>query len=173
MIGSAEALYELYLFDISMNAGKNFRDVKSIYYNGAGSADAVADCNLELDATLNSNVAVLKQATDKKLVFPTSFSALKVVNSASFTYRSTSESLTIDSNGAVTISLSTSGESFPYTPSANLSASQEEDVIIVPTANLQASANLSGSVVVTNNSVVGTSTSFINDLRVGDYIKVS
>ena len=173
VVGSAEALYELYLFDISMNAGKNFRDVKSIYYNGAGSADAVADCNLELDATLNSNVALLKQATDKKLVFPTSFSALKVVNSASFTYRSTSESLTIDSNGAVTISLSTSGESFPYTPSANLSASQEEDVIIVPTANLQASANLSGSVVVTNNSVVGTSTSFINDLRVGDYIKVA
>jgi len=172
-VGLPSCLYELYLFDITMNAGKNFRDVRSIYYNGTGVADAIADCNLELDASLNSSVAVLKQPSDRDLVFDTGFAALKAVNTAVFEYRSTNESLTIDGAGAITISLTSSGETFPYTPSAALSSSQELDVVLIPTANLQATVNVAGWVAVTNNEMVGTFTTFISDLRVGDYIKVA
>ena len=33
--GTAGAAYQLYLFNIRMNGTKNFRDVRSVYYNGA------------------------------------------------------------------------------------------------------------------------------------------
>lgn len=169
--GSPNGLFEVYLFDIQMNQGKNFRDVRSIYYGGT--VKGVADINLELDATLNTSVAVLKQPLDKKIVFDTGYGAVKVVNNAIYQYKTTNESLSVNTASAIAISLTTSGESFPYTPSSDLTASQKEDIILVPTANLQAAANLSGSVSFSGSLMTGSGTSFINDLRVGDYVKVA
>ena len=174
IVGTPDALYEVYLFDVKMNSGYNFRDVRSLYYNGSGSADGLADCNLELDPSLNANVAVLKQTSDRQLVFNTGIEALKVVNAASYTFKTTdTANVSANTTGYITVSLTQTNETFPYTPSSNLSDSQKEDFIFVPTANLQATANLGGSVVVTNNAMVGTSTSFVSDLRVGDYVKVA
>ena len=172
-IGLPTAKYRLYLFDIQMSVGKNFRNVKSIYYDGAGNNDALADCYLELDATLNSNVASLKLSSNKALVFDIGSQGTKAISSASFNYRVTdTTNISANTTGGMKITLS-AGETFPYTPSSTLSASQEQEVILVPSANLQASANLGGQVVVTNTTMVGTSTTFINDLRVGDYVKVA
>ena len=170
-LGSPESLYELYLFDINMNQGKNFREVRSVYYNGT--VKAVADINLELDPSLNSYVAVLKQAQYRSLVFNTNVEAAKVVNTAIFEYKTTDNSLNINANGVVTISLVTSGETFPYTAGGSLSDNQENEVIIIPQANLQAYSNIAGSVTFSGNVMTGTSTTFVNDLRVGDFIKVA
>lgn len=43
--GSPDATYKLYLFDIKMNPGKNFKQVKSIFYDGNG-INGIADINL-------------------------------------------------------------------------------------------------------------------------------
>ncbi|NBR25328.1 MAG: DUF4815 domain-containing protein, partial [Micrococcales bacterium] len=111
---------------------------------------------------------------DKKLVFDTGINAMKVVNAASYTFKTTdTANVSANAAGYLTISLAQTNETFPYTPSSNLSDSQKQDFIFVPTANLQAAANLGGSVVVTNNVIVGTSTAFVSDLRVGDYVKVA
>lgn len=171
VVGSAGCIYEMYLFDIVMNAGKNFRDVRSVYYDGT--VDGVADCVLELDATTASNVAVLKQGSDKAIVFNTGIGALKTVNNTSYIFKTTNESLTINAAGCVAITLSGADNTFPYTALSTLSASQAQEIQIVPTANLQASANLAGGVTATNNYIVGTSTSFASVLRAGDYIKVA
>ena len=171
VVGSAGCIYEMYLFDIVMNAGKNFRDVKSVYYDGT--IDGVADCVLELDATTSTNVAVLKQGSDKAIVFNTGIGALKTVNNTSYIFKTTNESLTINAAGCVAITLSGADNTFPYTALSTLSASQAQEIQIVPTANLQASANLAGGVTATNNYIVGTSTSFASALRAGDYIKVA
>ncbi len=174
IVGTPEALYEVYLFDIKLNPGKNFRDVRAVYYNGSGLADGVADCALILDPSSSANVAILNQSNDKALVFNTGIKAMKVVNAASYTFKTTdTANVSANTSGYLTLSLTQTNETFPYTPSSNLSDSQKEDFIFVPTANLQAAANLGGSVVVTNNIIVGTSTSFVTDLRVGDYIKVA
>lgn len=169
--GAPESVYEMYLFDIQMAQGKNVRDVKSVFFNGT--VKGLADTLLELDATLNQYVTVLNQPQDKSLYFNTSVAAAKVVNTAIYQYRTTNESLSIASNGDISISLVSSGESFPYTASGTLSDRQEEDIILVPTANLEASANLSGSVTLSGNVMTGSSTTFISDLRVGDFVKVA
>ena len=171
VVGTSTAVFEVYLFDITMNAGKNFRDIKSIYYDGT--IDGVADLVLELDATTSTNVAVLKQGTDKSIVFNTGIGALKTVNNTSYVFKTTNESLTINAAGCVAITLSGADNTFPYTALSTLSASQAGEIQIIPTANLQAAANIAGGVTATNNYIVGTSTTFASTLRAGDYIKVA
>lgn len=168
--GTKDAIYKLYLFDIRMNAGKAFRDVQSIYYNGTN--DGVADTVLEYDTSTSSYVAVLKDTDNNNLIFPTGLKAVKVANDVSFTYRTTNEAATLNANGMLTLTLIASGEQFPYTADATLSSAQKQDIIVVPLANAEASANLSGTVSVTTSSnvVTGTSTTFTTDLAVGDYI---
>jgi len=168
VMGLPTTQYELYLFSITMNAGKNFRDVRSVYYNGA--VDGLADVKLQYDPSLNANVAVLRQSVDRQIVFDTGFTATAVVNAASYPYRAVNESLSLASNGNITISLSASEETFPYTPSTQLSDNQIENFVLVPTANAQATANLAGGAVVTNNSLVINDTSLID---VGDFLKVA
>jgi hypothetical protein len=172
VVGTSTAQYELYLFDIQMSAGYNFRQVRSIHYNGSG-IDGIADCVRVVDPSLAQHVTQLKQTNSKAIVFDTGLRALKDVNTTSFVYKTTNESLSANSVGCITVTLSDSEETFPYTPSSSLTDTNKEDIIIVPTANLQASANLAGSIVVTNNYIVGTSTAFVTALNVGDYIKAA
>lgn len=173
IVGTPTARYRLYLFDIVMNTGKNFKDVKALYYDGTGTYDALADAYLELDPTLGSVVASIKFGSNKSIVFPMGTMGTKAVSNPSYNYRATdSTNLSANSTGYITITLG-AGETFPYTASANLSASQEQEVILVPSANLQSLANVGGSIVVTANVMVGTGTSFASDLRVGDYVKVA
>ena len=46
-VGSSGGVHRAYIFDIKMDAGKNFSDVRSIHYDGAvdGIADVVLDKN--------------------------------------------------------------------------------------------------------------------------------
>lgn len=176
IVGTPSALYEVYLFDIQMKPGKNFRDVRALYADNAGITDGVADCVLELDPTLNTNVAVLKQSNDRRLVFDTGIRALNNVSSTDYTFKTRNTALQANASGYIDITLTQTPETFPYAAGASLTTSQKEDFIIVPTANIEASANLTGNVVITNNQVVGTGTTFgdpSTSFIVGDYIKVS
>lgn len=171
--GTPSAIYRLYLFDIKMNAGKVFRDIRSIFYNGT--YDGVADVELEFNASRNVTEAVLKDTDNNNILFTTGLNAVKVANDVSYTYRTTKEDATLYANGLVSISLIASGEQFPYTADATLTDAALEDIIVVPLANTEAAANLTGTVTVTSSSnvVTGSSTTFINDLAVGDYVKVA
>lgn len=174
--GTANATYKLYLFNIQMNPGKNFRDVKSVYYgDGTSNHKGIADLVLKYDASTsnsssNSNIAVLEQTSTEKLIFPSGVYSLKSSSNNSYMYRTVFQNQAVSNNDAISqITIST--DYFPY--SGNLSDSDRRNVYVIPTSNgITASANAVGSVSVSNASpnVTGTSTAFTSEYQVGDYI---
>lgn len=163
--GTAASVYRLYLFDINMTTGTNFKNVKSIFYDGAikGLADTVQE----------NNETILNDTTTSSLLYYAGAEAVQNVSSISYIYR-TSNTYQVGTNGKFTIALNSGGsEVFPYT--GQLSAIQERDVILVPQANTEAATNLSGTITVTSGSTDATvagSTATAAELRPGDFIKI-
>lgn len=164
-VGTADASYRLYLFNIKMNAGKSFNSVRSITVNGIAIADAV----------LENSIAVLKDAKYNTSVFATGILATKTAADESVELRTDINNATFNTGGSVTIDVGTINTSYvlPYAANTTLNSVQEFDFIIVPTQQGQ-TANKTGTVNVTSgaNTVAGTGTSFLTEYRVGDYIKV-
>lgn len=163
--GTSEAVYRLYLFDIKMNSGKNFAETKSVFYDGDGALNGIADPVLE------GGKAVLKDTNLSTLVYYAGFPAIANVSNVSYVYRTHNEALTWTADGNITINLPSVGpEIFPYT--GTLSSTQEKDIIIVPLANSTATAVMSGTITAstTSTQVNGTSSAFLAQFRPGDFI---
>lgn len=170
--GTPSCVYRVYLFDIAMNAGFSFRDVRSIWYNGT-IYDGVADVVLETDTTTAASVAVLKDTTLDKMLFNVGRRGVKTINNIRYTYRTISDtsSLQLGTGGTLTIGPLGSGLEFPY--GGELSSTEKKDFIIIPLSNNQASSNLAGGISTTSGSanVTGTSTTFASSLSPGDFVK--
>lgn len=178
--GTPSARYRLYLFDVKMAAGKNFRNVRAVFYDGTNKG--VADIILTADGTTSSNIAFLYESTNSKLLFSTKVDAVKTlitnntvgVNQGNvvFTYKTIANNLTANLLGNVAISVS-SPEYFPY--AGTLSDNEQEDIIIIPLANCEYAANIAGTVAATTaqSNVIGTATSFNTVYKAGDYIKIA
>lgn len=171
--GTSSAIYRLYLFDIDMDSGKNFKDVKSVYYNGAA-ADGIADIVLDLDPTTAVDVANIKGRG--RLIFDTT-RYLKNANNIKYIYRTIVSNASLNStSGSITLSLSsTPDEFFPYSSNAALSDEQLRELYVAPAQEgMIANVAITGNVAATTTSanLVGTGTSFITDLRIGDYVYV-
>lgn len=166
--GTAECVYRLYLFDIRVATARNFGLVRSVFYNGTikGIADVVPEGGL----------AVLKDNNLSSLLYYAGSPAVKTGNSFSYVYRTINDTgdIKLAANGIVTIA-ATGSETFPYTASGDLSTSQENDIIITPLANVEASANIAGSIScnTTSPQVNGSATSFTSTIRAGDFIKIA
>ena len=170
--GTPDAVYRLYLFDIRMNAGKNFRDTRGIWQDNA-TFDGIADVLLTPDASTSSNVAVLA-GNNNALVFDGGFTSPLNSNNISYTYRTIDDAQDIANTGIVSISLTGSpNKSFPYT--GVLSDFAKSEIYLAPTANLVSFANLNGTVNVTSTSpnVLGTGTSFLVDIKPGQYVNIN
>jgi hypothetical protein len=172
--GSANAEYKLYLFDVNMSAGKNFRDTKSVFYQGT-LANGVADVVTSLDATLNTNVALLEGIQKDRLVFPAGVYSLKSATNNIYTYRTIDQTLTVSNNaGSIIKNISAiANEYYPY--SSNVADSDLKQIYVVPTSNaLTSYVNLGAvSINTTSANLVGTGTTFLADLQAGDWIWVS
>ena len=174
--GSANAEYKLYLFHIDMNPGKNFRNVKSVHYNGLYS-NGIADVVTSLDATLNTNVAVLEGKSRNRLLFPAGVYSLKNSSNNQYTYRTIDQTLIIaNTTGRIVKDISgIVNEYYPY--SANVADSDLKDIYLVPTTNsITAMLSMTGtgvSVNTTSANVVGSGTSFSSEFQSGDWIKIS
>ena len=166
--GTPEAVYRLYLFDVRGEVAKNFANARSVLYDGtgAGFANGVADVVL-----FNGN-AVINDNNNTALLFSPGVKALKTANNITYTYRTVSTS-NATTAGTITLGPLAAGETFPYTPGGTLSSIEERDLIIVPLANAQVSANLAGGITcnTTSYQVNGTSTAFTTALVAGDFIK--
>ena len=163
VIGSGNATYRVYLFDINMAVGQNFADVRSIFYDG--SVRGVADVVLE------NGSAVLKDNDISSLIFYAGNPAVKKANNISYIYR-TVNTYNLATTGVMTISLG--DDIFPYT--GTLNSVQERDIIVTPLTTFQDSTSLSGSVTSATNSQVvngNSSTDFTNEIRAGDFLAVS
>jgi len=181
--GSPTARYRLYLFDIRMVGGKNFRNARAFFYDGANKG--VADVITTVDATTGSSIAALQEVNKAKLLFPTKTNATKTLSpngsSANISYiaRFSKNNASLSATGSggnlqqqITISNTGYGY-FPY--SGALTDNQKRDIVIIPQSNTQAAANLAGSVTITGGqtNAVGTSTDLVTALAAGDYIKVA
>lgn len=160
--GTPTCQYRLYLYNISMISGSSFSSARAVQVAG-GVADIV----------LEDGKAVLKETDFDTLIYNSGASAVSFFSNEKFIYRKV-QSASILSSGIASVSLSGS-EEFPYTASSTLNDTQELDFIVIPSANAYSTVNLTGTVTTSGNVVsgVGTSTNFIVDLDVGDYIKFS
>lgn len=163
--GDNNGEYNLYLFDIQMEQGKNFVDVRAVYYNNTlvGVADTVLESNNTIlrDVGPAFNGLIVKNQT-----------AAAAANGISYTFRTFDTGKTANSTGYITVTPGASQE-FPYTGS--LTSSQRKEVMVIPKGNYQAQVNAAGSVQVNTATanVIGYGTSFLTAYRAGDYMKVA
>ena len=169
--GTSSAVYRLYLFQINVYPGYNFKDAKSVYYNGT--IKGIADIILDYDPTSNTDIAIAKDSKNGKLVF-NSAKTIKNANNVRYTYRTISSNVAMTGNGTSTISYtSIADEFFPY--STTLSTSDLQSLYVAPAGQgFKANVAITGTVTATTTSpnIVGSSTTFVSDLRIGDYVYV-
>ena len=162
-IGSASAVYRMYLFDIKMDAGKNTKDVGSIYSSSGNKA--IADT--VVDATLG---AILYDTVDSSLLFKLK-NATSNVSNITYQYRTINTAESANSDGYIVLNL-TSGEYFPYTEELN--TSEKRDLIVIPNGNFKSQIATTGTVEVFGNTLVtGTGTLLNTEFSPGDYIFIS
>lgn len=166
--GTPDAIYAIHLFDIRMAPGKNFAtNVKSVFWNGVDNKNALGDVILN-----SANQAVLSDVSSSGLIFPVGASAIKNINAVSYTYRSAIRDGTLNADGTFKATIAQNpNEVFPY--QSYLNESDKETLVLITTANAQASVNASGGVSVSGcTTVTGTGTKFNTDFTPGDYIKI-
>ena len=110
--------YRLYLFNISMNSGSNFRDVRSI----GTSAEDNAACVLE------NSIAVLKDANNESLIFPLPEQRPSNIEDISLQVQRRFL-VTADSAGAASLNLSATGETFSNTTDWIVSVDSSGEII--------------------------------------------
>lgn len=113
----------------------------------------------------------INDTNDSTLLFKLT-NATKSLSNTSYTYRTNTPAV-IQANGTILVTPSVVDTTFPY--SGTLSTAVENDFFVVPTQNIQASANITGTVncsSTSNTTITGVGTSFLTQLRVGDYLRV-
>lgn len=163
--GTANAVYRLYLFDISMVSGNAFSAVKSIHYNGTnkGICDTIPDIYGQASLVDTNSTGLLFKPIN----------AMRSANSISYTYRTLNQSKQANTTGFITITPSIN-ESFPYT--GNLNSIEKQEIIVTPLNSFQANANTSGAITTVNgsNTITGSGgMDFLSSFRVGEFIKLA
>ena len=171
--GVASATYYLYLYEMTMNANKNFADVRSIYDSATPSRFA--------DVVLSpAGNAVLNESSFNTLIFKLPYDAIKTIRDdqqnieSQFRFKK-KFSITFNS-GIATISSTDSSETFVGT--GELSDTQKNEFYMAVVTNGGANVettSLSGTVTVSasSNAVTGTSTSFTTQVNIGDVLKIN
>jgi len=163
--GEPGATYYMYLFDIRMNTGKNFKNVKSTYYNGSGANDGIADI------VLSGGNAVIYDPKNSSLLYYSGATALKNANNLSYTYRTVDDTISCAITGQMSVSVAANpGEFFPY--NSTLTDAQKLSIIAVPLANA-IGTNIAGTVSSSGGAITGAATGFLTAFQTGDYIRIA
>ena len=143
IMGTTNAVYRLYLFDIKMNQGKNFfDDVKSVVADAATGIDAVAKVMLQPKAGAGSSVgAVIYEPDMDTLLFDQEL-PMKDVNTISYNYRNLTRNVQANTSGVFTVDLEV-GSTWPFSGSATLS--ERKDINIVPEEDFVDTLSRTGS----------------------------
>lgn len=165
--GTRSARYRIYLFDIKMEPGKNFRrDVKSVYATDgslAGAADVAlisgseyvlrtlkstgqGDANGEFIPAEYAKIAQITDSQSQSLLFrverPTTLNG-DALDNIEFTYRTKTDGINVGSTGQITVS-AIGTAIFPYIN--NLTSNELDELMIVPTLqDIRAATAFNGS----------------------------
>lgn len=181
-VGTPSSLYRVYLSEIKMNTGKNFKDARAIYYDGT--SDGWADIALVNDPTSNTYVTKIFNSSKNCLIFSSAKVGLNGLASTGilpgYIYRTTSNTL-INYNTGNSNVIGLSGNTvYPY-GTGELNLTQERSVMVIPYSFSDSSnaANVTltsiGTLVLTNGSAnvtanTSNTTNFLTQYQVGDYI---
>jgi len=162
-LGNANAELRIYINDIKMNNGQTFSDVRAV----GNTSHFFADVSLD-----SSNNVILYDAGQVSRLYSTGSGATRSVKDStdtsdfSYFFARQVTGNNFDGTGSVTISISTTDESLPYS-SGNLSDLSKDTILV--SIDDDAEATMSGTVTFTsgNSVVTGSGTSFTN-LNVGD-----
>ena len=167
-VGTDTAIYRVYLFDIRMNAGRDFSQTKSVFKSGA-----VANIVLEKNPrNTTQDIAVLKETQQNSILFDTKYPA-KSMDNLRYKYRSSVTGRTVGASASATqlTVAAESGAVWPY--SGELSFAEKKELIVVPDDTLIIDPAIEGAASTANNTTVtGANTNFVADLKEGDHIQI-
>jgi len=170
--GTSDARYYLYLYEITMNSGKNFSDVRSIYDSTTPKRFA--------DIVVTTAGAVLQETSFNTMIFPLPYQAIKTIRDSSqnieTAFRFKKKFTVSFSSGVATVATDVVTETFVGTGTLNSTQKNNYYMLIVNNAGANVeTSTLSGTVTIGagSNTVTGSSTSFNTQLNVGDLIKVN
>lgn len=165
VMGTPEAKFRMYLFDVVMNTGKNFSNVASIFYNGA-TYKAVADV---------VSPATLRETANSFLVFSTKFDSIKTMGAANIEFTVRSSQVNTAANGlSSTASITIAAGPNAYFPYAGqLTDAQLREIIITPNVSVRSNTNITGTISGTSGqtNVTGSGTSFVTELYAGGHLR--
>jgi hypothetical protein len=167
--GTTDAVYNVYLYNVTMNAGRLFEDVRSLYDSASPSRFA--------DVVLNSlGRAVLRETAFDKLIWELPYQGIKTLrdefNNVESGFEFKKEFTVAFTSGVATISTTDITETFSGT--GLLTEIQKNgNYIVIPASTANTSA-LTGTVSVTAGTkiVTGSSTSFASGFNAGDVIRI-
>jgi hypothetical protein len=171
--GTVEGRVRLYIFDISMNTGKSFADVRGIYENNGSGPKSMADLVLE------SGVAVLKEAGKNTLVFPFTQKGTKTLkdadNNVDTQFVFATEKTVNFTNGSATVTANAAhaGGTEAMNDTGSLTLADKRNIIVVTKAEVD-TANHTGTITdIAGNTITGSATTFTSAYTVGDMIKIT
>lgn len=170
-LGKPAGQMRLYLYDVRMTSG-TFSSVRAV-----GTTTPVhffADVVLNLD-----NTAVISEQNFVPTIYRVGSDFIKTIRSenetsdTTFTFQRTNHNITMSSGGTFTVSVTTSGESFPY--GVVTLSSFDKQSLFVSLNGTASTANLAGTVSGTAGSktITGVGTLFLTRLNIGDRIEIS
>ena len=170
--GTADARYYLYLYDIVMNSGKDFKDVRSIFDSATPKRFA--------DIVTTAAGAVLQETSFNTMIFPLPYEAIKTVRDNSENVESAfrfKKKFTVSfTAGVATIATDVVTETFVGTGILNSTQKNDFYMVVVNNAGANvATSTLTGTITVgvNNTTVTGSGTAFTTQLNVGDLITVN
>ena len=171
--GTVEGRVRLYIFDIQMNSGSSFADVRGIYEDNASGPKSMADLVLE------SGVAVLKEAGKNTLVFPFTQKGTKTLkdadNNVDTQFVFSTEKTVNFSGGSATVTANTahSGGTETLNDTGSLTLADKRNIFVVAKAQVD-TANHTGKIItIAGNTITGSATTFTSAYTVGDMIKIT
>ena len=173
--GSSDCVYRIYISNIIMNSGENFKNVKALSVTD-GTNEGYAD------TVLVGGKCILQDPNLQSLTYPYNQKAVKTLfafsaeNTAQFDFK-TASSITVSNVGIATVPVpSRAGGTnlLPYSAGSTLSNVEERDFILISKAAVSA-VNASGSIIGSSgsNTIIGTSTTFTSSFAVGNLIKIA
>jgi len=172
--GTYNGQFRIYLFDISMNSGKSFSQVRGIYENNSSGPKSMAD--IVLDA---NGAAKLQEPGLNTLVFPFTQKGTKQLTDSAgtvdtqFVFR-TEKSVTFTS-GTATVTANTAhagGTETLNETGTPLTNTEERNILVVAKAQSETDPHTGTITGISGNTVSGSGTSFTTAYQVGDFISV-
>lgn len=172
-VGTSSGKFRLYLFDIVMNVGKYFQDVRTVY--DASTPNRIA--NIALNSQGN---ATLYESAFNNAIFPLAYDAIKTIRDdddivqSGFTFKK--EFAVTFTSGLSTVSSGDNNEKFVGTGILSSTQKDENYICVVDNGGSDVeTSNLSGTVSISpgSNTVTGSSTFFTTQLNVGDTIRIN